>query len=433
MGFVCAAKWLARVRRGARRGRVSPVFSSTFPIDAYGVLGILASVSQGVAVIAPTVLVLAVTAGSPSSRLPFTDLAGSVVVDARIDGQGPFHFVLDTGAGTTVITPRLASVLRIGGSKADEAHGTGPQVVQVQTTTLDTVEVGDRAITGVAAAIIPLPPDITYQGRFGTIDGLIGYSFLKHFVTTIDYATHTVILADLSQSDLPVNVTRLPLEVSRQGIPLVPASVDGHGGRFEIDTGNNGDSFLSAAFVLKNALDTQYPSGIESEASGVGGHASSRTVRLATIELGSVALHALPFRLLLTTPEVRAGEEPSGNLGYELLKRFRITLDYRDGIAYFEPNPDAGKREPIVVVGLMLERNADGDLTVRAVTPGTPAATAGLHAGDVIVAVNGVPAPQISDADYAAAIGESAGRRVAFTIRSSGLLREVTVTTQLAL
>ncbi len=382
--------------------------------------------------IAPSALVLALTAGQPCSRFPFTDLAGSVVIDARIDGQGPFQFVLDTGAGTTVITPGLASILHIGGTKTAGALGTGPQVVRVQTTTLDTVEVGDRAITGVAAAIIPLPPDITYQGRFGTIDGLIGYSFLKNFVTTIDYATHTVILADASQSDLPTGVARLPLEVSRQGIPVVPASVDGHEGRFEIDTGNNGDSFLSAAFVLKNALDTQYPSGIESEFSGVGGHASSRTVRLATIELGSVMLHSVPVRLLLTLPEVGAGDEPSGNLGYGLLKRFRITLDYRDGVAYFEPNPDASKREPIVVVGVMLERNVDGGLTVRAVTPRTPAATADLHAGDVIVAVNGVPTSQISDADYAAAIGESPGRRVVFTIRSAGRLREVTVTTQLA-
>jgi len=156
--------------------------------------------------IAPSALLLALAAGPQGSQFPFTDLAGSVVIDGRIDGQGPFHFVLDTGAGTTVITPRLASILHIGGTQTDMALGTGPHVVQAQTTTLDTVEIGDRVITGVGAAIIPLPPDITYQGRFGTIDGLIGYSFLKHFVTTIDYSTHTVILADASESELPVGV-----------------------------------------------------------------------------------------------------------------------------------------------------------------------------------------------------------------------------------
>src|SRR5579862_4916987 len=39
------------------------------------------------------------------------DRIGRIVVPVMVDGQGPFQFVLDTGANSTVVSPHLASAL----------------------------------------------------------------------------------------------------------------------------------------------------------------------------------------------------------------------------------------------------------------------------------------------------------------------------------
>ena len=74
-------------------------------------------------------------ARAPHSRGPLSTartriVRGRIVVPVRIDGKGPFHFLLDTGASGSMISPRLVEVLGLvaGPGKLERVEGvTGTQ------------------------------------------------------------------------------------------------------------------------------------------------------------------------------------------------------------------------------------------------------------------------------------------------------------------
>jgi len=59
----------------------------------------------------------------------------------------------------------------------------------------------------------------------------------------------------------------------------------------------------------------------------------------------------------------------------------------------------------------------DDGVVVRRVVPGTPAARAGLHPGDVIVQVDGTPTTDLSSRDFQEAMTGPEGTDVHFVVR----------------
>ena len=88
--------------------------------------------------------------------------------------------------------------------------------------------------------------------------------------------------------------------------------------------------------------------------------------------------------------ERAAGESIHGLLGYSFLKRFRVVFDYPHRVLWLDPIPAYRDDRPFEHshVGIQLERRG-ALLQVVAVAEGSPAAAAGIAAGDAIVAVDG--------------------------------------------
>ncbi len=115
-----------------------------------------------------------------------------LILETTVNGKGPFRFVLDTGAGGTIISPELAKKLDIkpdNPEKPDKATGAGGTVevhigtvksLKVGETQLEELKVGIMDLTGISKAIET------------EIDGIIGYNFLKKFRVIIDYPKQTV-------------------------------------------------------------------------------------------------------------------------------------------------------------------------------------------------------------------------------------------------
>jgi len=84
---------------------------------------------------------------------------------------------------------------------------------------------------------------------------------------------------------------------------------------------------------------------------------------------------------------------------------------------------------PRAVIGVQLERNGTGGARVREVSPGGPAAEAGIRAGDVIVAVNGT---ELKDAEPARQVVRilrdvEPDARVSVRVLRDGHTRDITV------
>ncbi len=111
-----------------------------------------------------------------------------MVVEARVNGAGPFSFLVDTGTTRTVIDPELASQLQL------------PAVGEVNVTTvlhyrqdklvrLQDIRLGQASVSGLGAIVDKL----TRQKMLAPgIRGVLGEDFLSRFDLLIDYKERVI-------------------------------------------------------------------------------------------------------------------------------------------------------------------------------------------------------------------------------------------------
>jgi membrane-associated protease RseP (regulator of RpoE activity) len=172
--------------------------------------------------------------------------------------------------------------------------------------------------------------------------------------------------------------------------------------------------------------------------------------RVETLEVGDLTAKDLPV-VVLDHPTLKAlgdflGQPLDGIVGYTFFARYRTTIDYPARQITFEPVDApvrdlmkdlparlAGPREARRVVlapgalwGLELgEPDGAAGVPIRAVLADSPAAEAGLKAGDVLTTLDGRWTTSVADT-YAAASGIGPGRDVAVVVLRDG--KETTLT-----
>jgi hypothetical protein len=107
-----------------------------------------------------------------------------MVVQARINGKGPFHLIFDLGAPITLLSNRAAE--RSGVVAAD-----APRALFLAVrgeAKVDTLQIGDMTATDVPAVVLDHPV-LTELGKVlnRRFDGIVGYTFFARYRTTIDY------------------------------------------------------------------------------------------------------------------------------------------------------------------------------------------------------------------------------------------------------
>ncbi len=109
----------------------------------------------------------------------------AIIVSVKINGRGPYDFVLDTGATFTCLDNRFADELKL--PEWDGQPGVvvvGPGGGGMRLLKVETLEVGGAKATGLTVCAIDLnrmaPPGLG-------IKGLVGLNFLKSYRVTIDF------------------------------------------------------------------------------------------------------------------------------------------------------------------------------------------------------------------------------------------------------
>jgi S1-C subfamily serine protease len=78
-----------------------------------------------------------------------------------------------------------------------------------------------------------------------------------------------------------------------------------------------------------------------------------------------------------------------------VLARFRVTFDYTRHRLLLKPTADAARRTVWNASGMLVAQLPGGPVLVAQIVPGTPAAEAGIAAGDLLVLVGDRPAESI--------------------------------------
>lgn len=114
-----------------------------------------------------------------------------VLIDAYVNGKGPFNFVVDTGASVTVISPAVARACRI---DQDGARGiaTGASGnLQVRAAKLKSLELASTELKNVDVAIMSLA--VLNRACRLDVGGILGYNVLKKFQITINYKLRRIL------------------------------------------------------------------------------------------------------------------------------------------------------------------------------------------------------------------------------------------------
>ena len=363
-------------------------------------------------------------AGKSSVTMPFRLINNHIYVDAAINGKPPMPFVFDTGA-TNVLNVEALPELGIKVQGALPGGGFGDAIETTSLTKVQSVSLGGFALPNQVFSTTSAARWMAVEGI--TSGGLLGYEFVKRAVMTVDYANRTMTFTKPPAFHPPAGVTPVSFSFNDH-IPMIPATLDGIEGEFELDTGSRGALTVMGPFAKAHGLVAKLHATITGTVGyGVGGPAHALLGRGGKFTIGPVTVNGPVTEI--TTDSKGAGNEThtAGNIGGDILKRFTVTLDYGKRLAWFQPNALNSEPEVFDRSGLWIARGSDGSIQVGDVTTHSAAAQAGLVIGNSILSVDGKPAKDIVLYELREAFKGKEGTAFHLKVRSKSGIRDVTL------
>jgi hypothetical protein len=379
--------------------------------------------------------------GRRATGIPFNFENDHIMIECSVNGSKPIWFMLDTGAGVTVINSLRLREFGLEPFGASEVMGGG------NTTSFAFTRVGSLRVGGVEL----------FHQRDGVIDlggleriygmpigGILGFDFASRFVTRVDYGTKTLDLYAPDDYADPGRGERVPF-VLEQRHPHVRAMITVPDGPpiaadFVIDSGASETANLTAPFVRANRLlerARRTPAGTPHTMPGSERQFFAQTTvrgKLSSIVLGGFTLTEIPVNLQQGSSGVYASASFAGTIGERILQRFTTTYDYPRGVLVLEPNDEFAKPFPprTTFGAALLAEGADyTTFKVTGVRKHSPAAAAGLATGDVIAAIDDKPAAAWRLAGVRAALAADGTKHVLDVVRNGGEQVRLSFTVQL--
>jgi hypothetical protein len=362
-----------------------------------------------------------------SVSIPFRLLNNHIYVDASIDGRPPEPFVFDTGA-TDILETGAAKRLGIAVEGALPGGGFGDKIASFGFARVRSVSLGGLTLPDQVFGEMDLSGLIAVEGADSA--GLLGYEFVKRAVLTIDYANRTLTFTKQDAFVPPAGATAIPFTFAAH-IPMIPGTLDGVPGEFELDTGSRGALTVMAPFAAQHDLIVRYRASRSATVGyGVGGPSKALLARASRLDIAGVTIDAPITEIVTDKGGAAEAARTAGNIGGDILKRFTVTLDYAHQKLWLEPNALAKQREVFDRSGIWIARASDGAISVGDIVAGSAAAASGLSVGDEILSVNGKRAKEITLYDLREQFKGEVGTQ--FTLRIKGRLGERTVALALA-
>ena len=252
-----------------------------------------------------------------------------MTVSVTIQGQGPFDFMIDTGAQATVLSRALAERLQLNDRGRATLVGMASSKL-VETTPIDDFTLGSRSFYIRQAPVV--------EGEhIGGADGILGLDSLQDQRVLLDFTRREIAVADAEQLGGNRGYEIVVKARERLGqLIITSARLDGVQVAVIVDTGAQG-SVGNLALLDRLRRNRQLA---DTEMTDVNGHTLGGVVRVARqLKLGRANVQNFPILFADSRPFHAMGlaEEPALILGMSELKLFRrVAIDFKTRRVLFD-------------------------------------------------------------------------------------------------
>jgi predicted aspartyl protease len=327
---------------GARRARAWP--RALLALAAFGI-GVSDAWSADVADPVPPRSDVDVSLfASPTTH----DHIGRVVVPVKINGRGPFRFIVDTGANHSTISPGLVQALGL------KTNTTSPMTLdgitgsaKVSYVSIDQLQAGALTIERTALPVVWAPV-------MGGADGILGAAGLEDKSLLIDFRRNSVSIASSVDSRARADTTKIhALRVVNGGLLVVEARVGGVYADAVLDTGAErtlGNLALHDALKLHDRGGRGFVAQVTSVYGATtqiepGEIQRAPPIAIETVQITDVAVVFGDFHIFKVW-EMRA--RPAIIIGMDVLGTVAaLHMDFRNRDVYVGSNPAGSGRDAL--------------------------------------------------------------------------------------
>jgi hypothetical protein len=255
------------------------------------------------------------------------DADDRLTVEVEINGQGPFNFVVDTGAGRSVLTPAVAEKLNLPAGPQILIHGISSAITS-PTARIDSMKAGEARM---GAAVLPVLP---YE-RVGA-DGLLGVDILDRRNVVLDFRKRQILIRRsqfFSEMTRKADEISVPADARFGRLTLTDARIGGTRSVAFIDSGGGvsiGNLALQRAIAAKRrrVSDIVKPARLLT----AGGEVYLGEFRVVpSITMGNLQLTNVPmaFADVHIFDVWSLNDRPAALLGVDVLRLFaKVELDF---------------------------------------------------------------------------------------------------------
>jgi hypothetical protein len=261
-----------------------------------------------------------------------------IIVPVVINRTGPYEFLLDTGTGSTIVDPLLATELHLKTRGPAEVVGVGFST-HASFAYLDSLEVGSHSVANHLVVVHDLHPqagDLHFRGT-------IGGDFLTHFDLMMDYMHRMLCLDDAKVMQTAVKGERIALvtppltpdQVSLTELLIIPVHLSGFGARRLLLTLDSG---ASVSCLFNHAVNLVPELRQTRQRDGYGADGVKRGFSILppqSMQIGSINIQQVSFAVPADSGENALTSKEDGLLTTVLFRR--VFISYADRFIVLDP------------------------------------------------------------------------------------------------
>ena len=253
-----------------------------------------------------------------------SDASKRMTVAVTLLGNGPYRFLVDTGADRTVVSRQIAERLRLRSGRSANLHSvTG--MSSVSTATVPQIQIDQKSIRGVEAAVL--------EGEHLGADGVLGTDSLASQNVLFDFKNGLLSITPTTRKRARDEEGTITVEARRRAGRLIITEAEADDRRLSVvvDTGAEvtiGNEALRQALLVRRQLS---PNGTLELQSVTGELLKGDYLTLKELKLGGVTLHDLNivFADAHTFKQMGLEKKPALLLGMNAIRAFdKVSIDF---------------------------------------------------------------------------------------------------------